>query len=120
MAGTIVAGTISDGTNSTNSTDVIKGSARAWICMDTQSDTIHNSYNVSSLTDGGQSAYYVNITNQAGHGVYSAVAACNLPYNGSNGSFVTIVSQTSSQLRLGFVSAGSSYYTSLCNVAMFW
>lgn len=62
MAGTLVADILQDGSaNSGNTTDMIKGSARAWVNF-TQGGThaIINSYNVSSITDAGTGHSHIN------------------------------------------------------------
>ena len=49
MAGTLTISTLSDGTNSTSSTNCIQGSCKAWVKFNS-SGTILGSYNVSSIT----------------------------------------------------------------------
>jgi hypothetical protein len=63
MAGTLTISTLSDGTNSTSSTNCIKGSAKAWISFVGSSASIYNSYNVSSVTRNSTGNYTVNYTN---------------------------------------------------------
>ena len=58
---TLVAQTISNGTVSTSSANVIQGSARAWVNF--TGTTIRNSYNVSSITQRSTGDYTVNFTN---------------------------------------------------------
>ena len=60
---TLVAQTISNGTVSTSSANVIQGSAKAWVNFDGSSATINASYNVSSITNRGGNTYTVNFTN---------------------------------------------------------
>jgi hypothetical protein len=61
---TLVAQTISNGTVSTSSANVIQGSAKAWVNFDgTGTVAIRASYNVSSITDNGTGNYTVNFTN---------------------------------------------------------
>jgi hypothetical protein len=63
MAGTLTISTLSDGTNSTSSTNCIKGSARAWVSFNGSGGaSINSSYNVSSVTYGGTGTYTVNFT----------------------------------------------------------
>jgi len=57
MAGTLTISTLSDGTNSTSSTNCIKGSARAWVNYNGSGAAIRNSYNVSSITVNGAGDY---------------------------------------------------------------
>lgn len=61
---TLVAQTISNGTVSTSSANVIQGSAKAWVNFNgTGVVAIRASYNVSSITDNGTGSYTVNFTN---------------------------------------------------------
>jgi hypothetical protein len=61
---TLVAQTISNGTVSTSSANVIQGSAKAWVNFNgTGTVAIRASYNVSSITDNGTGNYTVNFTN---------------------------------------------------------
>ena len=53
-----------DGTESTDVTNVINGSAKAWVNFDgTGTVAIRESFNVSSITDNGVGIYTVNFTN---------------------------------------------------------
>jgi hypothetical protein len=60
---TLVAQTISNGTVSTSSANVIRGSARAWVSFNGSSASIYNSYNVSSITRSSTGVYVANYTN---------------------------------------------------------
>ena len=61
---TLVAQTISNGSVSTSSANVIQGSAKAWVNFNgTGTVAIRASYNVSSITDNGTGLYTVNFTN---------------------------------------------------------
>jgi hypothetical protein len=62
MAGTLTISTLSDGTNSTSSTNCIKGSAKAWVQYDTSTGVISGSFNVSSITLGSTGVTTVNFT----------------------------------------------------------
>jgi len=66
MAGTLTISTLSDGTNSTSSTNCIQGSAKAWVNFNgtvATPSTIRSSYNVSSITKNNTGDWTVNITN---------------------------------------------------------
>jgi hypothetical protein len=63
VAGSLTLSTLSDGTNSTNATDVIRGSARAWVNFNGSTAAIKGSYNVSSITKISTGQYNVNLTN---------------------------------------------------------
>ena len=69
---TLVAQTISNGTVSTSSANVIQGSAKAWVNFNgTGTVAIRASYNVSSITDNGTGDYTVNFTNAFADANYS-------------------------------------------------
>jgi hypothetical protein len=63
MAGTLTISTLSDGTNSTSSTNCIQGSAKAWVNYSLTTQTVKASYNVSSVTYNGTSVVTINFTN---------------------------------------------------------
>jgi hypothetical protein len=72
---TLVAQTISNGTVSTSSANVIQGSAKAWVNFNgTGTVAIRASYNVSSITDNGTGDYTVNFTNALPDANYSVCA----------------------------------------------
>jgi hypothetical protein len=62
MAGTLTISTLSDGTNSTSSTNCIQGSAKAWVNFNGSGGTIRRSYNVSSITVNSTGDYTLNFT----------------------------------------------------------
>ena len=73
MAGTLVITTLSDGTNSTSSTNCIQGSARAWVNFNgVTTASIRASYNVSSVTRNGTGDYTVNFTTAFSNANYSS------------------------------------------------
>jgi len=80
MAGTLITSTIqgttlTDGTNSTSTTNCIKGSAKAWVNFNgTGTVAIRTSYNVSSITDNGTGDYTVNFTTAMADANYCPVA----------------------------------------------
>jgi N-methylhydantoinase B/oxoprolinase/acetone carboxylase alpha subunit len=59
---TLVAQTISNGTVSTSSANVIQGSAKAWVQFAGSTATVNGSYNVSSITRNSAGYYTVNFT----------------------------------------------------------
>lgn len=66
MAGTLTIGTLSDGTNSTSSTNAIMGSAKAWVNFNgtiTSGENRRASFNVSSVTRNSTGDYTINMTN---------------------------------------------------------
>jgi hypothetical protein len=74
---TLVAQTISNGTVSTSSANVIQGSAKAWVNFNGATATARASYNVSSITRNGNCDYTVNFTNAFADANYSTVATAN-------------------------------------------
>jgi hypothetical protein len=82
MAGTLTLTTLSDGTNSTSSTNCILGSSKAWVKFQGGSGNtagvINGSFNVSSITVIGTGQYTVNLTNAMADANYSiSVASSN-------------------------------------------
>jgi hypothetical protein len=75
---TLVAQTISNGTVSTSSANVIQGSAKAWVSFNGANGTRYAFYNVSSVTRSSTGVYTVNFTN--------ALADTNYAWCGSFGS----------------------------------
>jgi hypothetical protein len=74
---TIVAQTISNGTVSTSSENVIQGSAKAWVNFNgTGTVAIRAFYNVSSITDNGLGNYNVNFTNAFSDTNYAVTTGC--------------------------------------------
>lgn len=75
MAGTLVITTLSDGTNSTSSTNCIQGSAKAWVYFAGATGTISGSYNVSSVTRAAVGSYVINMTNALSSANYAVVGS---------------------------------------------
>jgi hypothetical protein len=75
---TLVAQTISNGTVSTSSANVIQGSAKAWVNFNgtTSPGTIRKAYNVSSVTKNGVGDYTVNFTNSLSDANYCVTGTC--------------------------------------------
>jgi hypothetical protein len=80
MAGTITVSTISDGTNSTSSTNCIQGSAKAWGSFNSNggATSIRASYNISSITFNSTGYFTVNLTNALASAEYAVVGACSV------------------------------------------
>ena len=62
MAGTLTISTLSDGTNSTSSTNCIQGSAKAWVSFTGSTAAIRSSYNISSVTRTATGTYTIVMT----------------------------------------------------------
>jgi hypothetical protein len=100
MAGTLTISTLSDGTSSTSATDIVKGSARAWVNFNgTGTVAIRASYNVSSITDNGAGDYTINFTNAMPDTNYATVGNCAT----TTDSFGVVgpVQATTSQVEIG-------------------
>lgn len=75
MAGTLTISTLSDGTNSTSSTNCIQGSAKAWLKYDLSAQAVRASYNVSSVTYISTGNFTVNFTNAFADTNYTIVGS---------------------------------------------
>jgi hypothetical protein len=85
---TLVAQTISNGTISTSTANVING-AKAWVNFNgTGTVAIRASYNVSSITDNGTGQYQVNFTNAFANANYAPQGSAD--FMGGNNPNVTI------------------------------
>jgi hypothetical protein len=130
---TLVTQTISNGTVSTSSTNVIQGSAKAWVNFNgTGTVAIRASYNVSSITDNGTGLYTVNFTNALPDANYSAVASTRRN-NGSAGennsnvgvtfrgasAYSTAFTTTAVQVCVTIVSNEAAYDSDFISVSIF-
>ncbi len=80
MAGTLTISTLSDGTNSTSSTNCIQGSAKAWVNFNgVGTPAIRSSYNVGSVTKSGTGIFQINFTNAMPDANYSASGTSHYP-----------------------------------------
>jgi hypothetical protein len=91
MAGTLTISTLSDGTNSTSSTNCIKGSCKAWCNYNGVSQTILGSYNISSVTYTGTGTYTYNFTNAMPSTAYAVTISGD---NQGSGGTVTMIDPT--------------------------
>jgi hypothetical protein len=110
MAGTLTITTLSDGTNSTSSTNCIKGSAKAWVSFNGSTSAIRGSYNVSSITKNGTGNYFINFT--------SALSSANYAVTGIGSHVVGVVAlfsvirentRTASGYQIDYFTVGSTY-----------
>jgi hypothetical protein len=89
MAGTLTISTLSDGTNSTSSTNCIQGSAKAWVTYKgTSTQAILASYNVSSVTYSSTGNYIINLTNALADTNYAIAGSAR--YSGSGAVTINI------------------------------
>jgi hypothetical protein len=105
---TLVAQTISNGTVSTSSANVIQGSAKAWVSFngDTSPCTIRGSFNVGSVTKVATGRYTINFTTAMPNADY-AVTGISRRGSSPDAQFVTSIDGQSA------VPSTSSY--SLCS-----
>ena len=118
---TLVAQTISNGTVSTSSANVIQGSAKAWVNFNgTGTVAIRASYNVSSITDNGTGNYTVNFTTAMSDANYSVVSVASQVTSGIGDFISNPADLTTSSVRVGSVTnGGASADSPLVNVAIF-
>lgn len=84
MAGTLTISTLSDGTNSTSTTNLTKGPCVAWVNFNgTGTPAIRSSYNVSSITRNGTGDYTINFTNALANANFVLAGTCNLDSSGN-------------------------------------
>lgn len=99
MAGTLTISTLSDGTNSTSSTNCIQGSAKAWVNFNGSTPpVIRASYNVSSVTRVGAGIYTVNFTNALADANFATIVSTSSLGLGTYGAFSNIVGTTTSTI----------------------
>lgn len=79
---TLVAQTISNGTVSTSSANVIQGSAKAWVNFNGTTGSIRASYNASSVTRNGTGDYTVNFTNAFANTDYAVLGTAGVVISG--------------------------------------
>lgn len=129
MAGTLTISTLSDGTNSTSSTNCIQGSAKAWVKFSVNTGgtvTINGNYNMSSVTRNSQGNYTFAMTTALANANYSVVTSQGLdPTNGTpliptlfwNGADAT---PTTTTFVVKFVapSSGTAYDPKVCGLVV--
>jgi len=125
MAGTLTISTLSDGTNSTSSTNCIQGSAKAWVNFGYSGGTltVNKSFNVSSVTRTATGNYTVTMTNAMADANYSMVAGgtYSLPtgqaFNYYN-VWATCIPSTTTVCYVYFL-GGAFYDAANCSLAVF-
>jgi hypothetical protein len=101
MAGTLTISTLSDGTNSTSSTNCIQGSAKAWVNFNgTGTVAIRASYNVSSITDNGTGDYTVNFTTAMTDANYCVLSSQNIQDSSTFSQFFGVSTTTNTSYSL--------------------
>lgn len=118
MAGTLTISTLSDGTNSTSATNVVQGSAKAWVNYNAITSTVKGSYNVSSVTNGGSGQLTVNFTNAFADTNYAVV--CGGDYGNSTDSFKVTTGGTYSTTAVAVRNVGNTATATAVNcIAVF-
>ena len=111
MAGTLTISTLSDGTNSTSSTNCIKGSAKAWVNYAGSTATINSSFNVSSITRNSTGQYVVNFTTAMSNANYAASVAQQFNVVNTQGIYqIWTTGLTSSALPVNFATYNNGAY----------
>ena len=116
MAGTLTISTLSDGTNSTSSTNCIQGSAKAWVRYNGATSTLLGSYNVSSVTKVTTGQWYATMTNALADANYSAIGNVSNSYSSFGTSCAT--PSTASVVYFSCYDGGWRDYP-YCSVAVF-
>lgn len=119
---TLVAQTISNGTVSTSSANVIQGSAKAWACFNGTAATVTQAYNVSSITRNSTGTYTVNFTNALASATYAVVGSSNLIGAGGNTSATRSANasqRTTTSVQVETWLNGSSTDSTMVDVAVF-
>ena len=109
MAGTLTISTLSDGTNSTSSTNCIQGSAKAWVNFASSSGTVSASYNVSSVTRSGVGLYIINFTSAFADTKYIPVIGGECIYGVTSVAVVNSNIATKSTTQLGIICVNSTF-----------
>ena len=116
MAGTLTISTLSDGTNSTSSTNCIQGSAKAWATFGYVGAVMvtNASYNISSITRSSAGDYVLNFTNALADSNYAVfLTICGA--NNTSSTIATVKSATQfggpSNKTTSQVEVIASYYT---------
>jgi len=123
---TLVAQTISNGTVSTSTANVVNG-AKAWVNFNgTGTVAIRASYNVSSITDNGTGDYTINFTNAFTDADYSSVGSCSALSGGREGVVTfnsdtggTIINPTTTAQRITTTRGNTSGDPTFVNIAVF-
>ena len=130
MAGQLTISTLSDGTNSTSSTNCIQGSAKAWVNFVGSNGSVTKSYNVGSITRTGTGLYTVNFTNSladANYAIFSSSTqqgVSGTSYSGTvlPGSQGGTITKTTSACNVAYnqVLNNGSGYTNTTDPAQVW
>jgi len=117
MAGTLITSTLqgttlTDGTNSTSTTNCIKGSARAWIQFVGSTGTINGSFNVSSITVNTTGDYTVNFTTAMSNINYAVTASVSPNYASQNMGNINLFSNYAGTIEQAPTTSAFRFYVS--------
>ena len=120
---TLTSTTLSDGTNSTLTTNLVRAPCVAWVNFDgTLSSPItpRASYNVSSVTKSGTGYFLITFTNAISDTNYSAVVTCGNGDSTVNRNAQTGATYSTTQLSINTGDgAGTPVNTSVVTAAIF-
>lgn len=109
MAGTLTISTLSDGTNSTSSTNCIQGSAKAWVTFNGGTTaTVLQSFNVSSVTYTTTGIYTVNFTTALASTNAAGIASAGINSN-SYAYSAACSSLTTTSCKVGVTDANGAF-----------
>lgn len=101
---TAIVTTLSDGTNSTSATNLVKAPCKAWVKYNGIAQTIYASYNVSSVTYLFTGRYQVNFTTAFSSANYAACVTASVDGEiGVGGAF-----------KMAFTEQASTYLAGSC------
>ena len=105
----LVVSNISDGTTSVGTGYVVNGAAKAWVNFNqTGTDTINNSFNISSLADYGAGLTYINLSSAMAYTAFSLSHSAIVNSNYADAE-VTNSPVNASQIYFVSVEASSTY-----------
>jgi bifunctional ADP-heptose synthase (sugar kinase/adenylyltransferase) len=124
---TLKLGTIAtqDGTESTEVTNVVNGSAKAWVNFDgTQAaaSMIRASFNVTSVTDNGTGDYTVNFATAMTDANYSMAGTCAYTITGASmvlGYYGTNPTVSAARVQVWNPPNNTRYDAVFCQIAFF-
>jgi hypothetical protein len=119
---TLVAQTISNGTVSTSSANVIQGSAKAWVNFNgtlVSPGSGRANYNVSSVTKAATGDYTINFTNTLPNANYSVLGTVRLQGISNTGACDPLSYATGNFRMRTINSAGTGFDSDIVNIAVF-
>ena len=116
---TAIVTTLSDGTNSTSATNLVKAPCKAWIKYDGSAQTIYSSYNVSSVTYLSSGRYQVNFTTAFSSANYATCVTASVDGQiGVSGAFKFGLTEQASTYLAGSCVIGTGVVGAVSNTAI--